>query len=168
MAAKMPSPQRRAQARDKTVQRARRRNCAGCRSPLTGPIGAAAIRSHHHPGEDEIEIGHCGSKVSTKRRQGRAPCAVLYHRRKACMTNLLCRIAGHWAVPLVFMPSNGVQPQREAIHLLSMVRVRPISTMVKSASYLLGQYTLGGDAENPLRSGGGQVDEPVRASDCPC
>ena len=36
--------------------------------------------------------------------------------------------------PLVFMPSNGVQPQREAIQLFSIVRVIFRSTMVKSAS----------------------------------
>ena len=36
--------------------------------------------------------------------------------------------------PVVFMPSNGVQPQVEAIQLFWISRVRPMSTMVKSAS----------------------------------
>src|SRR6185437_15049350 len=66
-----------------------------------------------------------GTRVSTKRTG--SPCAAPAA-AKSRITVRPRRMAAT-GQPLVFMPSNGVQPQREAIQALVISRVRPRSTM---------------------------------------
>jgi len=99
-----------------------------------------------------------GCRVSTKRSGWPWPAAV---KAKSRITIRPRKIVAT-AQPLVFMPSNGVQPQVEAIQSFEMVRVWFRSTMVKSPSQPRAIAAFARQTENALRPVRGQIHETLQ------